>query len=84
MLNSRINAYAQWDAWFVFNLLIKKGGSVIHIHALLLLHYSLHNSIIHTHLHTYLSSQVLAALLQMSLSLLSSQSRLSYFTHHVG
>ncbi len=45
-----------------------------------------HDSYIHTLFHTYLSSVALerAAPQRMSLSLLSSQSRQSLFTHHMG
>jgi hypothetical protein len=45
-----------------------------------------HDSYIHTLFHTYLNSLALpgAAPQRMSLSLLSTQSRLSLFTHHMG
>jgi hypothetical protein len=33
---SRINAYAKWVLWFIFNLQIKKIGSATHIHTQLL------------------------------------------------
>jgi hypothetical protein len=45
MLRSRINAYAQWNPWFIFNLRMKKGSVIcIHTHCYNVIH--LHNSLI--------------------------------------
>jgi hypothetical protein len=67
-----------------FNLRIKKIGLVIgtHIHCYSILHPQ--DSLIHIPFHAYLSSPALATLQGMSPSLLSSQRRLSLFTHYMG
>ncbi len=81
---------AQYLFAMVLNLHLPNGHMVyliglvisIHTHCDSILHK--HDSLIHIPFHTYLSSLALAALQQMSPSLLSFQSRLSLFTHHMG
>jgi hypothetical protein len=68
-----------------YNLQIEKRVNYTYTYSavkIVIYKHKIHSS--HVLFHTYISSKVLAALQQMSPSLLHSQSRLSLFTHHVG
>jgi hypothetical protein len=82
VLNSRINAFAQWDSWFIFNLQMKRKRSVTCACSAVIMLFINTNSLLHTLPHTYLSSQALAAANEYTLAL--SQSKLSLFTQHMG
>jgi hypothetical protein len=72
--------------WFIFNLRIKKMGSITYIHIMTVISLFTSTRFVpsHTLLYTNLSNQGLAAPQQMSPSLHLSQSILSLFTRHMG